>query len=205
MVQLDRITQDPDVMGGKACIRDMRVTAGMIVGQIGAGRSVDEVLVDYPYLEREDIRHATLYMFNYGLPAVTPPPPVPAADPHHKLVSGLDVYFGMMRAEAMRSAQTDKSGAAKLTVPSGRGYYHLNISVEDNKTHAPVTDAQVTMQVSDGMRVETRTLERLAANNAVSYGNFFKFSSGTAYNITAEIKRPGTPGAVTAKFQFKAP
>ena len=144
-------------------------------------------------------------MFNYGLPAVTPPPPPAAVDPHHKLVSGLDVYFGMMRAEAMRSAQGDRPGTTKVAVPSGRGYYHLNISVEENKTHAPVTDAQVTMQVSDGMTVETRTLERLAANNSVSYGNFFKFSSGTAYNITAEIKRPGRPGTVTAKFEFKAP
>lgn len=61
MVQLDRITQDPNVMGGKACIRGMRVTVGMIVGQIGAGRSVDDVLADYPYLEREDILQALRY------------------------------------------------------------------------------------------------------------------------------------------------
>lgn len=157
-----------------------------------------------PDLERDEIRHATLYMFNYGLPVVTPPPPPLAADPHHKLVSGLDVYFGMMRADAMRS-QGGKFGGSKLSVPSGRGYYHLNISVEDNRTHAPVTDAQVTMQVSDGMTVETKTLERLAANNAVSYGNFFKFTSGNSYNISTEIKRAGAPGAVTAKFEFKAP
>jgi uncharacterized protein (DUF433 family) len=61
MGQLDRITQDPGVMGGKACIRGMRVTVGMIVGQIGAGRAVDEVLADYPYLEREDIFQALRY------------------------------------------------------------------------------------------------------------------------------------------------
>jgi uncharacterized protein (DUF433 family) len=59
--QLDRITQQPDVMGGKACIRGMRVTVGMIVSQIGAGRSVDEILADYPYLEREDIMQALRY------------------------------------------------------------------------------------------------------------------------------------------------
>ncbi|WP_434101648.1 DUF433 domain-containing protein [Methylocaldum gracile] len=46
------------VMGGKACIRGMRVTVGMIVGQIGAGHSIEEVLSDYPYLEREDILQA---------------------------------------------------------------------------------------------------------------------------------------------------
>jgi uncharacterized protein (DUF433 family) len=53
MGQFDRLTQKPDVMGGKACIRGMRVTVGMIVNQIGAGRSFEELIVDYPYLERE--------------------------------------------------------------------------------------------------------------------------------------------------------
>lgn len=61
MTQFDRITQEPEVMGGKACIRGMRVTVGMVVGQIGAGHSVEEVLVDYPYLEREDIMQALRY------------------------------------------------------------------------------------------------------------------------------------------------
>lgn len=58
---LNRITQNPDVMGGKACIRGMRVTVGMVVGQIGAGHSVDEILADYPYLEREDVMQALCY------------------------------------------------------------------------------------------------------------------------------------------------
>jgi uncharacterized protein (DUF433 family) len=61
IMQLDRITQQPEVMGGKACIRSMRVTVGMVVGQIGAGHSIDEILVDYPYLEREDIMQALRY------------------------------------------------------------------------------------------------------------------------------------------------
>jgi uncharacterized protein (DUF433 family) len=46
MTQFDRITQEPEVMGGKVCIRGMRVTVGMVVGQIGAGHSVDTVLAD---------------------------------------------------------------------------------------------------------------------------------------------------------------
>ena len=61
MGQLDRVTQAPDMMGGRACIRGMRVTVGMIVGQIGAGRGVDDVLADYPYLERDDIMQALQY------------------------------------------------------------------------------------------------------------------------------------------------
>jgi uncharacterized protein (DUF433 family) len=61
MATLDRITQEPGKMGGKPCVRGMRVTVGMIVGQIGSGRSIDELLVVYPYLEREDILQALQY------------------------------------------------------------------------------------------------------------------------------------------------
>ena len=48
-------------MGGKACIRGMRITVGMIVGQIGMGQTIDEILDDFPYLEREDILQALRY------------------------------------------------------------------------------------------------------------------------------------------------
>lgn len=61
MKQLDRITRNPDVMGGKACTRGMRVTVGMVVAQIGAGRNVEEVLTDFPYLERDDVMQALRY------------------------------------------------------------------------------------------------------------------------------------------------
>lgn len=61
MAQFERITQQPEVMGGKACVRGLRVTVGMIVGQIGVGQSVDDLLFAYPYLEREDILQALQY------------------------------------------------------------------------------------------------------------------------------------------------
>jgi uncharacterized protein (DUF433 family) len=61
MPDFDRITRDPAVMGGKACVRGMRVTVGMVVGQIGAGRSIDDVLTDFPYLEHEDVLQALRY------------------------------------------------------------------------------------------------------------------------------------------------
>jgi uncharacterized protein (DUF433 family) len=58
---LDRITFDPDVMGGRACIRGLRVTAGMIVGMVATGHSPAEILKLYPYLEPEDITQALKY------------------------------------------------------------------------------------------------------------------------------------------------
>ena len=61
MQNLSRITFDPQVMGGKPCIRGMRVTVGTIVGLVASGKTVDEVLADYSYLEREDILEALSY------------------------------------------------------------------------------------------------------------------------------------------------
>ncbi len=61
MRQLTRITLDPLVMGGKPCIRGLRVTVGTIVGLVASGHSIDEILRAYPYLEAEDIREALAY------------------------------------------------------------------------------------------------------------------------------------------------
>ena len=56
-----RITIDPSVMGGKACIRGLRVTVGTIVGLVAAGQTTEEILRSYPYLEKEDVQEALAY------------------------------------------------------------------------------------------------------------------------------------------------
>jgi uncharacterized protein (DUF433 family) len=58
---LRRITRDPTVMGGRPCIRGMRVTVGLVLGLLAAGRTHEEVLEAYPYLEPDDIRAALSY------------------------------------------------------------------------------------------------------------------------------------------------
>ena len=59
--ELDRITIDPIVMGGKPCIRGMRVTVGAVTGLVASGTSFQEILELYPYLEEEDIKAALAY------------------------------------------------------------------------------------------------------------------------------------------------
>ena len=61
MKHLQRITHDHEVMGGKPCIRGLRVTVGTIVGLLASGHSVDDILSAYPYLEEQDIREALAY------------------------------------------------------------------------------------------------------------------------------------------------
>ena len=68
MKHLTRITHDPTVMGGKPCIRGLRVTVGTIVGLMASGQSVEEILKAYPYLEEQDIREALAYGTGTSLP-----------------------------------------------------------------------------------------------------------------------------------------
>ncbi len=61
MDALSRITHDPRVMGGRPCIRGLRVTVGTIIGLLAAGKTTDDILAAYPYLEPDDIRAALAY------------------------------------------------------------------------------------------------------------------------------------------------
>lgn len=155
-----------------------------------------------PQLEREELRRAIVYMFNFGLPPAVPPAESVAADPHHKVIAGTDIYFGVMQAARVDPVT---SGMAQEAIPKGRDYYHFNLSLADKNTGAPVKDAQVTLKVSDGMSVQSKSLGPMAANQVVSYGNFFKLSSGSAYTIQAEIKRPGLARPIVTGFDFRAP
>ena len=61
MPQIERITFDPAVMGGKPCIRSQRVTVSMVLGLLASGRSHADILQAYPYLEAEDITQCLAY------------------------------------------------------------------------------------------------------------------------------------------------
>ena len=61
MTEFDRITFDPQMMGGRACIRGMRIPVSVVVGQIAYGAAFEEIISDYPDLEEEDVRQAIQY------------------------------------------------------------------------------------------------------------------------------------------------
>jgi uncharacterized protein (DUF433 family) len=61
MLGFDRITFNPDVMGGRACVRGMRITVSLVVNLVANGMNVDEIIESYPYLEKEDIHQSLQY------------------------------------------------------------------------------------------------------------------------------------------------
>jgi uncharacterized protein (DUF433 family) len=76
MLGFDRITFDPNVMGGRACIRGMRITVSLIVNLVANEMSTEEILESYPYLEPEDIRQALRYVAWLAEEGVHSPGPV---------------------------------------------------------------------------------------------------------------------------------
>lgn len=147
-----------------------------------------------------ELRGAILYMFNYGV-ATTPLPATKKAssttDPFHKIIDGADVYLGIMRADAMRPGQAGKGA------PSGKDYYHLNVSLVDAKTRGAIGNAQVELRVADPATSETKTLDPIVANNTTSYGAYFRMSAGNPYTITARIRRPGSVVEDEASFEYR--
>ena len=61
MSEFDRITFDPKIMAGKACIRGIRITVALVLNLVAGGMTTEEIIRDYPYFEPEDIRQSLLY------------------------------------------------------------------------------------------------------------------------------------------------
>jgi cytochrome c5 len=153
-----------------------------------------------------EIRGAIVYMFTKGdAPAKGSAAPV-VPDRNRKVVDGTEVLLGIVSAEAIRTQYSKGSAEYAMHggIPAGKGYYHLNVSLFDSKTHAAITDAQVeasaTEPVSGG---QTKKLELVTLGNAPSYGNYFRMTSDNPYTVTVKIRRPGAPRAVEASFDFK--
>jgi uncharacterized protein (DUF433 family) len=78
VVAFDRITFNPEIMGGRACIRGMRITVALLINLVANGMTIDEILVAYPYLEAEDIHQALHYVAWLAEESIHPLETVPA-------------------------------------------------------------------------------------------------------------------------------
>jgi cytochrome c5 len=153
-----------------------------------------------------EIKAAINYMFNpasadakAGAKAET----APASDPTHKRIAGTDIYLGVLPAEAMRSRHTGADGKTKAAVPEGKGYYHVSVVLRDATTKADIKDAKVEARVANLMTGETRKLEAVTVNNALSYGAYFRMPGKDPYTVTLQIRKPGAPAPIEAKFDLK--
>jgi cytochrome c5 len=157
-------------------------------------------------LTDSELRSAILYMYNPSAMTTTPaasavkPRPMSGTDPNHRSVEGIEIYLGYAPAENIRALPKDSPERMMHGgVPKGSGYYHINVSLFDEKSHAAISDAQVRVQFDwPGSFSTPLKLEPMLLGG--SYGNYVKPQPGTSF-ITVRIDRPGDKPAIVAKFE----
>jgi cytochrome c5 len=157
-----------------------------------------------------ELRGAILYMFDpkYATSAEAAraagkaAPPSSEKAPNHARAGNLDVFLGIVSAQSLLSYP---SGSAERSmhggVPTGPDYYHLNVSLQDHASQAPITDAQVAVQIEQagGADRASRTLEPIPY--AASYGNYVQFKRNTPYVIIVQVRTASAPGPLEARFE----
>lgn len=162
-----------------------------------------------------ELRNAIIYMFNpsaasasqpRGAGGVASPGATSSArtDATHKTVGGMDVYLGFMPAEALRAYPKDSvERTMHGGVPTGSGYYHVNVSLLESSSNAPINGAQVEVLLEEpGMARESKTLEPMGIG-AASYGNYLKVRTNTPYIVTVRVRKPGSSRAEEARFEHR--
>lgn len=159
-----------------------------------------------------EIRSAILYMFNPAAakePAATgtkeAAPAVRPRSNYVKTAGGMEIHLGFMSAENLRKFPKG-SPEAKMHggVPRGTDISHLNVSLIDEASKAPVGGARVEAKVEQvGLSSATKLLEPIRFENVTSYGNYFKLSAGTSYRITVNVRRPGSKQVTQAQFEHR--
>ena len=136
-------------------------------------------------LSDTELRAAILYMFYPGAGAAGTAEAAPAApaDPHRKVVDDMEVFLGV--------------------APAGKGVYHINISLRDATSRAPIKDAVVEARVANALGGTTKKLAAKTFNDAAGFVNDFRMEGRDAYTITAQIRRKGAARPSEVKFEFK--
>jgi len=163
-------------------------------------------------LTDSEMRSAVIYMFNKGTapsggaPTATPAAPVARSDGKHRVVAGTAIDLGIVSAESLRAQhpKPDAESAMHGGIPSGKGFYHVNISLRDAVTNAEIKDAEVEVRVANPVTGnETKKLEPMAIRDTLSYGNYFRMSGKDPYTITVQVRRSGASQDIEAKFDFR--
>jgi len=125
----------------------------------------------------------------------------------HRLVNGMDIYYGVVPAEVVKShpQKHPEAGMHGKSLLSS-GTHHLVVTLYDNKTARRVNDAKVEAVVIPlGLAHQQKPLEPMRINGAMSYGNYFNLIGGGPFRIELRITRPGKEGTTKTEFEYRPP
>lgn len=155
-----------------------------------------------------EIRAAILYMYYPAGASADPkakvakPASKAGSDPNHLFVEGTEIYLGFLPTQMLRALPLGSPERAMHGgIPTGSGYYHVNVSLLDEESGTPVADARVGMQLRGrGLMPVEVALEPMVIG-AGSYGNYIRPMPSASYTITLQIRRPGAARTIEARFE----
>jgi cytochrome c5 len=161
-----------------------------------------------------EIRNAVLYMFNPAGAAAkeetaaaggAKEAPVRPRSNYVKTAGGMEIHLGLVPAASLRKYPKGSPEASMHGgVPRGTGIYHLNVSLVDGASKAPVSGARVEAKVEQvGLSSDTKLMEPIRFDNVTSYGNYFKLGSKTSYRITVKVQKQGSAQASEVQFEHR--
>lgn len=158
-------------------------------------------------LTDNEIRNAIIYMFSPAAAHAAESGRVNEAvkvGPEHMVAGVMDIYFGVVSAETVlsypiESAERSMHGG----VPRGSDFYHVNVTLWNHATQAPVNDADVSVEIREsGGGVESKTLEPMTVGTG-SYGSYVKLQKNRSYAIIVQVRTPESPAVTSARFEYK--
>lgn len=162
-------------------------------------------------LTDNEVKSAIIYMFNPGgAPAPQGAGAAAGAAPmkpagNVKTVGGTDIYLGVLPAEAIRSLSKDSAERSMHGgVPGGAGQYHVNVSVIDAATRAPIAGARAQITIDEpGISSETKALQPVTLGSAPSYGSYVKLKAKTQYVFIVKVQKPDSAQPIEARFEHR--
>ena len=123
----------------------------------------------------------------------------------YQATNGLTIYYAVIPAEILRSYPKGSPEAiAHESIPRGKNVHHLLVALFEGKSMERIMDAQVIVGVREtGLGWAKKRLEPMTLNDALTYCNYFTFSSHAIYTIKIEVRRPGSSAVVTTEFEFR--
>lgn len=152
------------------------------------------------------IRKIHRYLFGVALALAAAASSADGID-QHRLVNGMDIYYGVVPAEVVKSHPQKhvETGMHGKSLFSG-GTHHLVVTLYDNKTAQRINDAKVEAVVIPlGLAHQQKPLDPMRINGAMSYGNYFNLIGGGPFRIELRITRPGKGGTMKTEFEYRPP
>ncbi len=123
----------------------------------------------------------------------------------YKVADGIGIYLGVLRTDLIEDHPLEHTERTMHGAnPLGKHHHHVMVALFEIKTGERITDAEVKAHVREvGLAGQVKKLEPMTISSALTYGNYFELRYRARYLISVQVRRPGTPRVIEARFEYR--